>query len=79
METLKLFVLAVAGTLGFMELTDYSVSELVPKESWEPLIKSILSLTAGILTALISRLFRRKITNKQNKSSQSKNNNHGKI
>ncbi|MBS2099094.1 hypothetical protein [Carboxylicivirga linearis] len=73
METLRLFTLAVIGSLGFMELTDYSVSELVPEESLEPLIKSILSLLAGILTALISRLFRKKVNVKRNKKSQTKN------
>jgi len=72
METLKLFAIAFIGSLGFMELTNYSVSELVSGESWEPLIKSILSLSAGILTALISRLFRRKVNDKSNKKSQTK-------
>lgn len=60
MEAFKFFVLAALGSLGFMELTDYSVTDLVPKETPEYLVKWILSLMAGLLAALISRFFKRK-------------------
>ncbi|MBI9061267.1 MAG: hypothetical protein JEZ14_04730 [Marinilabiliaceae bacterium] len=85
METLKNFILAGAGTLGFLQLTDPFKPVNESGDPQELLIKSLLSILAGLLTALLSRAFKRftdiqrSHRKEKNKQKQSKKQNHGNL
>ncbi len=84
MEILKNFIPASIGTLGFLQLTEPFEPLTESGDPQEILIKSILSILAGLLTALLSRAYKR-FTNKprsyrkNNKQHSSKKQDHGTI
>nr|WP_321451502.1 hypothetical protein [uncultured Carboxylicivirga sp.] len=72
METFRLFALAALGSMGIMELTDYPVLDQLPTEPLNVIAKSILSLTAGLLAALINRFYNKRINGNKKYRKQNK-------
>lgn len=85
MDTVRNFILASIGTLGFLTLTESFEPIAETEDPLELLLKTLLSLMAGLLTALLSRTWRKLVHYRDDKQKSKKKNqsikkhNHGKI
>ncbi len=59
MNGLKNFILGSLGTLGVMEITDFQFLSHEEPDAQSLILRSVLSLLAGLLSALFSKRFRR--------------------